>query len=167
MNARKSIAVIVIALLALAPRLGRASERGEEREGANEGATEHDGDRAGVKESAEGVDTQFIFGFTMGADVGEPGEKEIEWETVNRPLKSAGSYAALEASSGPSSRRMSAFASSSVSRSLITKSVGSRASMTVSGAPSTGSISNAVSPVRSCACAVRADFRHPNPIGRA
>jgi hypothetical protein len=35
------------------------------------------------------VDTQFIFGFTMGADVGELGEREIEWQTVGRFGKSA------------------------------------------------------------------------------
>ena len=33
------------------------------------------------------VDTQFIFGFTQGADVGELGEKEIESETVGRSLR--------------------------------------------------------------------------------
>ena len=42
------------------------------------------------------VDTQFIFGFTMGADVGELGEKEIESETVGRFGKGDGSYTALE-----------------------------------------------------------------------
>jgi hypothetical protein len=30
------------------------------------------------------VDTQFIFGFTMGAHVGELGEKEIESQTIGR-----------------------------------------------------------------------------------
>ncbi len=40
MNAKKWSAVFAIALLALAPLLGRAAERGQEREGANEGATE-------------------------------------------------------------------------------------------------------------------------------
>jgi hypothetical protein len=30
------------------------------------------------------VDTQFLFGFTQGSDVGELGEKEIESETVGR-----------------------------------------------------------------------------------
>jgi hypothetical protein len=44
----------------------------------------------------EEVDTQFIFGFTMGADVGERGEKEIESETVGRFGKRDGSYTALE-----------------------------------------------------------------------
>ena len=41
------------------------------------------------------VDTQFLFGFTQGADVGELGEKEIESETVGRFGKADGSYAAL------------------------------------------------------------------------
>ena len=35
------------------------------------------------------VDTEFIFGFTAGADVGELGEKEIEWQSVGRFGKSA------------------------------------------------------------------------------
>jgi hypothetical protein len=37
------------------------------------------------------VDTQFIFGFTQGADVGELGEEEIESETVGRFGKTDGS----------------------------------------------------------------------------
>jgi hypothetical protein len=41
------------------------------------------------------VDTQFLFGFTQGSDVGELGEKEIESETVGRFGKADGSYAAL------------------------------------------------------------------------
>jgi hypothetical protein len=41
------------------------------------------------------VDTQFVFGFTQGADVGELGEKEIESETVGRFGKADGSYAVL------------------------------------------------------------------------
>jgi hypothetical protein len=67
MNARKWIAVLLPAL-ALTPLAARAAE----------------------------VDTQFIFGFTMGADVGELGEKEIESQTVGRFGKSGGSYTALE-----------------------------------------------------------------------
>ena len=67
MNGRKWIASL-LAAVALAPLVGRASE----------------------------VDTQFIFGFTMGADVGELGEKEIESETVGRFGKGDGSYTALE-----------------------------------------------------------------------
>ena len=41
------------------------------------------------------VDTQFLFGFTQGSDVGELGEKEIESQTVGRFGKADGSYAAL------------------------------------------------------------------------
>lgn len=44
---------------------------------------------------ARDVDTQFIFGFTQGADVGTYGEKEIESQTVGRFGKADGSYAAL------------------------------------------------------------------------
>jgi hypothetical protein len=46
--------------------------------------------------SAGAVDTQFIFGFTMGADVGEVGEKEIEVQSFGRFGKADGSYTALE-----------------------------------------------------------------------
>ncbi len=45
---------------------------------------------------AAAVDTQFIFGFTMGADVGELGEKEIEFQSFGRFGKADGSYTALE-----------------------------------------------------------------------
>jgi hypothetical protein len=45
--------------------------------------------------NAGDVDTQFIFGFTQGTDVGELGEKEIESETVARFGKADGSYAFL------------------------------------------------------------------------
>ena len=41
------------------------------------------------------VDTQYIFGFTQGSDVGELGEREIEWATVGRFGKADGSYAML------------------------------------------------------------------------
>jgi hypothetical protein len=82
MSATKWIAAVAVSLLALAPLSGRAAERGEEHEGANE--------------RGEEVDTQFIFGFTMGADVGELGEKEIEKETVGRFGKRDGAYTALE-----------------------------------------------------------------------
>src|ERR1700676_1577567 len=78
MNARNWIAAFAVPVLALAPLLGRAAERGGEREGA--------------KERAEEVDTQFIFGFTAGADVGELGEREIESETIGRLRKRDGSY---------------------------------------------------------------------------
>jgi hypothetical protein len=50
---------------------------------------------AHAKEGEKEVDTQFIFGFTSGADVGEVGEKEIEHQTVARLSKDEGSYAAF------------------------------------------------------------------------
>ena len=37
------------------------------------------------------VDTQFIFGFTMGADIGELGERELESQTIGRFSKGSGS----------------------------------------------------------------------------
>jgi hypothetical protein len=71
MNARKWIALLIS--LAAGPLVGHAAE-----------VDTHE------------VDTQFIFGFTMGADVGERGEKEIELEPVGRFGKRDGSYTALE-----------------------------------------------------------------------
>jgi hypothetical protein len=82
MTGRKWMAVFAASLLALAPLSGRSAERGDEREGADE--------------HTEEVDTQFIFGFTMGADVGELGEKEIEREMQGQFGKRDGSYTALE-----------------------------------------------------------------------
>ena len=41
------------------------------------------------------VDTEFIFGFTTGADVGEPGEKELENEVTESSGKRTGSYIAV------------------------------------------------------------------------
>jgi hypothetical protein len=46
-------------------------------------------------EPKERLDTQFIFGFTAGADVGELGEKELEHQTAAQWSKRGGSYAAL------------------------------------------------------------------------
>jgi hypothetical protein len=65
-NARKWIATLIS--LAAGPLVGHAAE----------------------------VDTQFIFGFTMGADVGERGEKEVELEPVGRFGKRDGPYTVLE-----------------------------------------------------------------------
>jgi hypothetical protein len=48
-------------------------------------------DKKGEKE----IDTEFIFGFTAGADVGEVGEKELEHQTITRFGKRDGSYTAL------------------------------------------------------------------------
>jgi hypothetical protein len=53
----------------------------------------HSGARA--EEASEKIDTQFIFGFTSGADVGELGENELEHETIVLQGKRAGSYIGL------------------------------------------------------------------------
>jgi hypothetical protein len=44
---------------------------------------------------ADGVDTEHMFGFTTGADVGSVGERELESEITSRSGKRAGSYDAL------------------------------------------------------------------------
>ena len=44
---------------------------------------------------AEGIDTEHIFGFMIGADVGEVGELEFQSQTTGRFAKSAGRYAAI------------------------------------------------------------------------
>jgi hypothetical protein len=44
---------------------------------------------------AEGIDTEHIFGFMIGADVGEVGEREFQTETTGRIGKDGGSYQAL------------------------------------------------------------------------
>src|SRR5215203_4041930 len=46
--------------------------------------------------SAAAVDTQFLFGFTMGTDVGEVGEKEIEFQSFGGFGKTDGSYTRLQ-----------------------------------------------------------------------
>jgi hypothetical protein len=44
---------------------------------------------------ASDVDTEHLFGFTEGADIGRKGEREAESETIGRFGKAAGSYAAM------------------------------------------------------------------------
>src|SRR5262249_28038802 len=44
---------------------------------------------------ASGVDSEHLFGFTEGADIGKAGEREAETETIGRFGKSAGSYTAV------------------------------------------------------------------------
>ena len=44
---------------------------------------------------ADKIDTEYLFGFLTGTDIGEPGEKEIENTTVGRFGKGTGSYRAL------------------------------------------------------------------------
>jgi len=46
--------------------------------------------------AAEGIDTEHIFGFMIGADVGEVGELEFQSQTTGRFAKSAGRYRAVE-----------------------------------------------------------------------
>jgi hypothetical protein len=44
---------------------------------------------------AEGIDTEHIYGFLIGSDVGDPGEREFQTTTTGRFSKQAGSYDAL------------------------------------------------------------------------
>lgn len=44
----------------------------------------------------EGFDTEHIFGFMIGSDVGNPGEREFQSQTTGRFGKGAGTYRALE-----------------------------------------------------------------------
>jgi hypothetical protein len=44
---------------------------------------------------ASDVDSEHLFGFTEGADIGRAGEREAETETIGRFGKAAGSYAAV------------------------------------------------------------------------
>ena len=41
---------------------------------------------------AEGIDTEHIYGFMIGTDVGERGEREFQSETTGRFSKQGGSY---------------------------------------------------------------------------
>jgi hypothetical protein len=75
MKARKWFAIFLLGLLAPPLVVTHAEELGTK----------------GEKE----VDTEFIFGFTAGADVGELGEKELEHQTITGVGKRDGSYAAL------------------------------------------------------------------------
>ena len=46
--------------------------------------------------SAEDIDTEHLFGFLIGADVGEVGEREFQSQTTGRFVRSGGSYRAVE-----------------------------------------------------------------------
>jgi hypothetical protein len=70
---RKSIMVLVLAAIAGVVSAARAEEAGKAGE-------------------AERIDTEFIFGFTAGADTGEVGEKELEHTTTALWDKRDGSY---------------------------------------------------------------------------
>jgi len=45
---------------------------------------------------AEGIDTEHIFAFTIGADVGDVGERELQTQSTGRFAKNDGRYRALE-----------------------------------------------------------------------
>jgi hypothetical protein len=45
--------------------------------------------------NAEGIDTEHLFGFMIGTDVGNVGEREFQSQTTGRFAKSAGSYRAV------------------------------------------------------------------------
>src|SRR5437764_388531 len=44
---------------------------------------------------AEGIDTEHLFGFMIGTDIGTVGEREFQSETTGRFGKSGGSYRAI------------------------------------------------------------------------
>src|SRR6266566_5818356 len=45
---------------------------------------------------AEGIDTEHLFGFMIGTDVGRPGEREFQSQTTGRFSKSGGRYRAVD-----------------------------------------------------------------------
>src|ERR1700761_9559535 len=45
---------------------------------------------------AEGIDTEHVYGFMIGSDVGDPGEREFQTTSTGRFSKQAGSYQANE-----------------------------------------------------------------------
>jgi hypothetical protein len=45
---------------------------------------------------AEGIDTEHLFGFMIGTDVGEAGEREFQSQTTGRFVKDGGSYRAID-----------------------------------------------------------------------
>ena len=45
---------------------------------------------------AEGIDTEHIYGFMIGSDVGDAGEREFQTTTTGRFSKQAGNYQALD-----------------------------------------------------------------------
>ena len=44
---------------------------------------------------AEDIDTEHLFGFTLGTDIGSPGEREFQSQTTGRFSKAAGNYRAI------------------------------------------------------------------------
>src|SRR5436305_3270516 len=75
---RVTVAVIGLVLLTLlgatGPALGESPKNGE---------------------NADVVDTEHMFGFITGTDIGQVGDKELESETTGRLGKLTGSYTAL------------------------------------------------------------------------
>ena len=49
-----------------------------------------------VSARAEGIDTEHMFGFMIGSDVGNVGERELQSSTTGRFSRSGGSYRAIE-----------------------------------------------------------------------
>jgi hypothetical protein len=45
--------------------------------------------------SAEGIDTEHLFGLMIGSDVGNPGEREFQSQTTGRFAKDSGNYRAI------------------------------------------------------------------------
>src|SRR5262245_48476071 len=58
-------------------------------------ATVGAGTAAGAGAHAE-IDTEHLFGFTEGTDIGTPGERELESDTIGRFRRRNGSYNAVE-----------------------------------------------------------------------
>jgi hypothetical protein len=48
---------------------------------------------------ADAIDTENLFGFTIGTDIGAVGEKEFESNTLSRLGKRSGSYSAISKTS--------------------------------------------------------------------
>jgi hypothetical protein len=46
--------------------------------------------------SAEGIDTEHLFGFMIGTDVSEVGEREFQSQTTGRFVKGGGNYRAID-----------------------------------------------------------------------
>jgi hypothetical protein len=59
------------------------------------GAARADDDDDGKSGGRARIDTEFLFGFLLGTDTGDRGDKEIQAETTGRLGKRSGSYAAL------------------------------------------------------------------------
>lgn len=80
----KSFTALAVAALLL---VGQASDGYAHERKSSAGAKKQD-------EKSEDVDTEHIFGFTEGSDIGDAGEKEAEVETFGRFGKRTGLYAA-------------------------------------------------------------------------